>query len=86
MAIDQHLLERKRPELLGIGLDENTGIIVKGDTLSVFGKSYVAIYDGTRWSAERGAIYTLKKGSREFFVLREGDRYDLKIRKVITNE
>ncbi|MCK4746900.1 MAG: cyanophycinase [Bacteroidales bacterium] len=95
VAIDQHLFARNRqfdlfeildnrPELLGIGLDENTGIIVSGDAFTVFGESYVAMYDGTRWSAERDTIYKLPKGSREFYLLKEGDRYDLKDRKVIT--
>jgi cyanophycinase len=95
VAIDQHLLARNRqfdmfeilefrPELLGIGLDENTGIIVQGDQFTVMGKSYVAIYDGTRWSAERDTIYVLPPESREFYFLREGDRYDMKNRRVIT--
>lgn len=95
VAIDQHLFKRNRqfdmfeildnrPELLGIGLDENTGIIVKNDKFSVIGKSYVAIYDGKRWSAERDTIYQLPKGSREFYMLKAGDEYDLKKRKVIT--
>lgn len=94
VAIDQHLFARNRqfdmfeildsrPELLGIGLDENTGIIVTGDQFSVFGESYVAIYDGTRWSAERDTIYRLPPGSRDFYLLKKGDRYDLKERKVI---
>ena len=95
VAIDQHLLARNRqfdifeilenrPELLGIGLDENTGIIVKGDQFSVFGSSYVAIYDGTRWSAERDTIYSLPPGSRDFYLLGQGQKYDLNKRKVIT--
>ncbi len=97
VAIDQHLFARNRqfdmfeildnkPELLGIGLDENTGIIVKGDIFSVFGESYVAMYDGTRWSAERDTIYKLPKGSREFYLLKEGNQYDLKNRRVITSK
>jgi cyanophycinase len=96
VAIDQHLFARnrqfdifeileKRPELLGIGLDENTGIIVKGDQFSVFGSSYVAIYDGTRWSAERDTIYTLPSGSRDFYMLHQGQKYDLRNRKVIND-
>jgi cyanophycinase len=96
VAIDQHLFARNRqfdifeilehrPELLGIGLDEDTGIIVKGDRFSVFGKSYVAIYDGTRWSAERDTIYTLPHGSRDFYVLGNGQKYNLKLRRVITD-
>ncbi len=94
VAIDQHLLARNRqfdifeildnrPELLGIGLDENTGIVVTGDKFSVFGESYVAIYDGTRWSAERNTIYDLPKGSRDFYFLKSGNRYNLKKREVI---
>lgn len=95
VAIDQHLFARNRqfdmyeildnrPELLGIGLDENTGIVVKGDKFRVIGESYVAIYDGTRWSAERDTIYQLPEGSREFYLLKKGNEYDLKKRKVIT--
>lgn len=95
VAIDQHLLARNRqfdmfeilenrPELLGIGLDEDTGIIVEGDQFTVFGTSYVAIYDGTRWSAERDTTYKLPAGSRDFYMLSEGNRYDLLQRKVIT--
>jgi len=95
VAIDQHLFARnrqfdmfeileKRPELLGIGLDENTGIIVKGDLFTVFGNSYVAVYDGTRWSAERDTTYQLPAGSKEFYLLRQGDRYDMRRRKIIT--
>ncbi len=95
VAIDQHLLARNRqfdmfeildnrPELLGIGLDENTGIIVQGDKFRVVGKSYVAIYDGTRWSQERDTIYQLPEGSREYYLLKAGDEYNLKTRSVIT--
>ena len=56
VAIDQHLLTRKRerdmlpvvelhPELLGLGLDEGTAIIVTGDRFEVVGVSKVAIYE-----------------------------------------
>jgi cyanophycinase len=33
------------PELLGIGLDEGTAIVVQGDRAEVIGRSAVAIYD-----------------------------------------
>ena len=96
VAIDQHLFARnrqfdmfeileKRPELLGIGLDEDTGIIVEGDRFSVFGNSYVAIYDRSRWSAERDTVYALPGGSRDFYLLSKGQKYDLRNRKVITD-
>lgn len=95
VAIDQHLFARNRqfdmfeildhkPQLLGIGLDEDTGIIVRYDTFEVIGTSYVAMYDGTRWSAERDTIYQLPKKSREYYVLKSGDTYNLKNRVVIT--
>jgi cyanophycinase len=96
VAIDQHLFARNRqfdlfeildnrPELLGIGLDENTGIIVKHNQFEVIGESYVAMYDGTRWSAERDTIYQLPKGSREYYVLKSGQKYNLKERRVMTS-
>ena len=94
IAVDQHLIARNRhfdmfevlneyPDLLGIGLDENTGIIVKNDTFKVTGESYVAIYDGTRWSRERDTIYNLDKNQEEFYFLQKGDRYNINKRRVI---
>src|SRR5476651_1624293 len=55
-VIDQHVLKRNRqfdlvdiikqsPNLIGIGLDEATAIVVHRDTMEVIGKSYVGIYD-----------------------------------------
>ncbi|MDA3904613.1 MAG: cyanophycinase [Bacteroidales bacterium] len=94
VAIDQHILARNRqfdlfeildqhPQLLGIGLDENTGILVDHDKFEVVGKHYVAILDGTRWSRERDTIYQLSANSREFYFLKSGDKYDLQNRKVL---
>jgi cyanophycinase len=89
-AIDQHLLRRNRefdmmklikraPQLIGIGLDEATAILVQGDSLQVIGKSYVAIYDyKTIVDSENG-----DKGP--FFFLSEGQKYDLNTRKVIVD-
>jgi len=75
VAIDQHLLRRNRhfdlvevieahPELLGIGLDENTAIVVRGDGFEVIGSGYVAIYDSTKVVGEGGAFYFLAPGDR----------------------
>lgn len=94
VAIDQHLLARnrhfdmfdilkKRPHLLGIGIDESTGIIVRGDTFEVIGKSYVVVYDGTFWSREGSDLKKLPEKERQFYFLREGDRYNLIERKVM---
>ena len=82
VAIDQHLLRRNRqfdlleivqarPDLLGIGIDENTAIIVQGDQFEVMGASYAVIYD-----PESG----IDTGG-DFFFLAPGDRYNLKTRE-----
>ena len=81
VAIDQHLLARNRqfdlipvieahPELLGIGIDEDTAIVVRGDRAEVIGQGYVAIYDNRSTVAERG----------QFYLLRPGDAIDLATR------
>lgn len=83
-AIDQHLLARNRqfalvdfirqtPELIGIGLDQATAILVQKDTLEVIGKSYVAIYD----------YKTITTSPHPFFFLHQGQRYDLANRQII---
>jgi cyanophycinase len=91
-AIDQHLLVRNRqndlpaviskyPFLLGIGLDENTAIVVKGDEFEVIGQSFVAIYDYNLWQENQFGNRKLQNGAR-FFLLRKGDRYNVKTRNV----
>lgn len=84
LTIDQHLLKRNRqfdlidviaarPELLGIGIDEDTAIVVNGDQCEVIGQSYVAIYDHTKMVSNRG----------HFYFLAPGDRFNLQTREVI---
>ncbi len=53
------------PDLLGIGIDNTTALIVKGDRVEVIGQGAVSIYDGRR------------RGGADPVVLRSGDRYDL---------
>lgn len=96
-AIDQHHLARNRqfdmfeikrthPEILGIGIEENTGIIIKADQFKVIGSGYVSIYDGTRWSAERDTIYELPTNIEQFYLLEVNLEYDMTKRKVILPE
>ena len=81
-AIDQHLLRRNRqfdmlevidkhPQLLGIGIDENTAIVVEGDRFDVIGKSYVVVYSNKPVVGSNG----------RFYFLGAGDRFDMKERK-----
>ncbi|MFP4488351.1 MAG: cyanophycinase [Bacteroidales bacterium] len=90
-AIDQHLLVRNRqhdlveiieahPELLGIGLDENTAVIVQGDEMEVMGRSFVAVYDHKLWTSDDNGE-SLHNGGK-FFLLRAGDRYNVHTREV----
>jgi len=98
-VIDQHILTRNRqfdlvdfvkktPELIGIGLEQATAILVQRDTLEVIGKAYVAIYDyntiignGVKHVANGRENYTASNGP--FFFLHEGQKYDLAKRAVI---
>jgi cyanophycinase len=84
-AIDQHVLKRNRhfdlipviqahPELLGIGLDENTAIVVQGDRVQVMGESYVLIYDNQKMVGEGGRFYFLAPGDRFNLATREATR------------
>ena len=93
VAIDQHVLARNRqfdmyeilknrPELLGISIDENTAIIVRGNQFEVSGESYVIVYDGSFWSREGSDLKNLPEKDKLFYFLRAGDKYDLLNRKV----
>jgi cyanophycinase len=88
VAIDQHVLARNRqfdlleiidahPELLGLGIDENTAIIVEGDSFEVIGQGYVAIYDSNKTTGRNGRFYFLAPGDqfnmRKREPLRPGD-------------
>lgn len=84
-AIDQHFSQRKRladmsflverhPQLLGIGIDEATAVIVRGQIASVIGQNRVYFYNRQGKPAADGMYYE---------VLTSGDQYDLKQRRVL---
>jgi cyanophycinase len=98
-AIDQHLLRRNRqfdlieivkarPDLLGIGLDENTAIVVRGDRFEVIGQSYVAVYDYNSQLDSGGLFYFLAPGDRFNLATREGFRIEMQAQPIgrIVNE
>jgi cyanophycinase len=85
VGIDQHLLKRNRqfdmieviekfPELLGIGLDEDTAIVVHRDRFEVIGQGYVAIYDSNKLIPPDGKFYFLAPGDRFDLEKREAQR------------
>jgi len=84
-AIDQHVLRRNRqfdlieiieahPELLGIGIDENTAIVVQGNRFEVMGQGYVAIYDHESQIDSGGLFYFMAPGDRFNLITREATR------------
>jgi cyanophycinase len=81
-AIGQHYFRRKRhtslqkrlqkqPDLLGIGIDELTAIIVRGDRFRVVGKSKVGMFDAKRLDWQQ----------KPYICLFAGDSYDMRQRK-----
>ena len=94
--IDQHFVKRKRlnrlitvvlenPEILGIGIDESTAIIVNpDDTFQVVGENTVMIYDATQAkniSSDKDG--NLSASQLKFHILKSGDRFSLKDKKVL---
>ena len=82
VAVDQHFFARKRladmtglmkryPQLLGIGIDEGTAIVVRGSVAEVIGRSKVAFYD----------YRTPPDGETDYEEAKPGERYDLKKRE-----
>lgn len=93
--IDQHFVTRKRhnrlislvaehPDLLGIGIDESTAIIVNPDqTIEVIGEQNVVVYDATE--AKMTILPSQRIGGFGIIMhlLKPGDRFDLKTKKAI---
>jgi cyanophycinase len=84
-AIDQHINARNRwddiipvikkfPHLLGLGLSEDTAIVVTGDRFEVMGSWKVAVHDNQR-------VY--QPWEKPYYVLSPGDVYDMKARRIV---
>jgi hypothetical protein len=67
---------KRYPNLLGIGISEDTAIVVRGDQFEVMGHSKVAIHDNTRRYQRR---------ERPYYLLSAGDVYDMRTRQIVTN-
>ncbi|QDV33356.1 cyanophycinase [Tautonia plasticadhaerens] len=79
VAIDQHFAQRDRfgdlsavvdrfPQVLGIGIDEGTALVVRGSVGEVVGGGNVHVFDGSRAHAP---------GGRDFETIGPGGRFDL---------
>lgn len=85
--VDQHFLRRTRhnrllslamehPDHLGLGIDEETAVVVRGGTLRVVGERKVLVLDPAGMAAARGAFRDLR-----LHLLREGQGLDLATRR-----
>ena len=98
VIIDQHFSERGRigrllgaialnPRILGIGIDEDTAIIVHNNKFEVLGNGVVYVVDGTQVThtniAEAQADSMLSLFGLTIHVMSSGDTYDLHNRKPI---
>jgi cyanophycinase len=96
MIIDQHFAERGRigrllgavahnPRVLGVGIDENTAVIIEGDRLRVLGAGAIYVVDGTDVShsnvAEAKLEQALSMHDVRLHVLSSGDTFDLESRR-----
>jgi cyanophycinase len=95
VIIDQHFAERGRfgrllgavatnPRVLGIGIDEDTAVLVEGDQMCVVGAGAVYVVDGEKVThsnvAEAETEATLAMHNVIVHVLAEGDMFDLRKR------
>ncbi len=94
ITFDQHVLRRNRqfdlvevikarPELLGVGLDESTAIVVQKNTFEVLGNSYALIHDA-RATADAFPKGQNSSQSGPFYFLGRGQKFDLQTRRVIS--
>ena len=97
VVIDQHFAERgrlgrllggvaKNPRVLGIGIDEDTAIVVEGGThFCVIGSGAVYVMDGSTITrsniaeARQDSVFSV--ADVRLHVLSEGDAYDLTLRE-----
>jgi cyanophycinase len=92
VVIDQHFAERGRvsrllgivaqnPRTLGIGVDENTAVLIEGDTFDVIGDGAVYVVDGHPIThtnlSEQEADKTISIFGVRLHVLGRGDRFHL---------
>jgi cyanophycinase len=90
VLVDQHFLTRQRnnrllsavldhPDLVGVGIDESTGVVVRGDAFDVIGKSSVVVIDARHATVDKAAAGGHVSGRGiTLAVLHAGQHYDLR--------
>lgn len=97
LVIDSHFIRRGRfgrlaeavakfPELIGIGLAEDTGLVIKNDLFEVIGSGMVILFDARKAKHNNHAL--LKEGTPmsltnlKTSILASGDQFNIKKKKV----
>lgn len=93
--IDQHFVRRKRhnrlislvlenPEIMGIGIDEVTAIIVSsGQIFEVIGRNNVIVYDASLAQVDTRSLRAISGHNLRMHILKPGDRFHIKMKKVL---
>ncbi|MCK8481054.1 cyanophycinase [Psychroserpens algicola] len=98
LIIDTHFIRRgrfgrqseaiaKHPDLVGLGLAEDTGLIIKnGNDCTVIGSGMVIVFDGSSLTHNNEKVLQegtpMTMANLTVHVLSNGDQYDIKNRKV----
>lgn len=98
LVIDSHFIRRGRfgrlaeavakfPKLVGIGLAEDTGLVIKhGDTIEVIGSGMVIIFDARKLKFNNQSIIEngtpMSLTNLKTHILANGDRFNIKKKKV----
>ncbi len=97
LIIDSHFIKRGRfgrlteavarhPQLIGVGLAEDTGLIIRNNSFKVIGSGMVILFDGRKLEHNNQAI--LEKGvpmtltNLVTHVLSNGDQFEISTRKI----
>ena len=94
VTIDQHVMRRNRqfdlidviksrPELLGVGIDEGTAIVVQQNAFEVIGSSYVGIYEAGQIASSAKFPSGQNSQGGPFYYLGKGQKFNLLTRKPI---
>jgi cyanophycinase len=90
--IDQHFIRRKRhnrlislvienPDILGIGIDEATAILVSpSHVFEVIGQNNVIVYDASHADVDTQSLQPVSGHNLRMHVLKPGDSFDMKTR------
>jgi cyanophycinase len=93
--VDQHFLKRQRdnrlisvvldhPDLVGVGIDETTAILVTGRTFEVLGKNSVIVVDARKAAVDKTPAGQLATGRNlQVSVLKAGMRFSLDLRPAL---